>query len=159
GAGLVLTGASGTPTTIDMLTGGTYYTLVDSGAFTVNYATFSNVDEQGVQLSFGGPFSINNSTFDYAGSGAISTSTLFTLNSATNSVITLTGVAYGNNGAAANKYNYTLIGSSTGLTWSNQQFGGALSGDAHERNDTSNLITWQTGNTCQAVNSITTGNW
>jgi len=47
---------------MDMMTGSTYYTFVDSGAFTVNYSSISHVDEQGIQLSFGGPFSINNST-------------------------------------------------------------------------------------------------
>jgi len=31
-----------------MTSGGTYYTFVDSGAFTVQYASFTDMDESGV---------------------------------------------------------------------------------------------------------------
>ena len=39
------------PTLITMLpTGGTYYTFVDTGTFTVAYASITNTDEGGIQL-------------------------------------------------------------------------------------------------------------
>ena len=38
------------PTLIDMMSGGTYYTFVDSGAFTIQYASMTNMDESGVQI-------------------------------------------------------------------------------------------------------------
>src|SRR5207302_6380171 len=77
GAGFHAVGdAEGGPTLIDMMaSGGTYYTFVDSGTFTVQYASFTNMDESGIQLSsagVSGPWSINDSTFDYAGNGVIS---------------------------------------------------------------------------------------
>ena len=53
--------------------GGTYYTFVDSGAFTIQYASMTNMDESGVQLWNSGPFAINDSTFDYSGNGVVST--------------------------------------------------------------------------------------
>src|SRR5439155_9302242 len=110
GAGFHAVGQSATanPTLIDWLdSSSTYYTFVDSGAFTVQYASFTHMDESGIQLWNSGPFSINNSTFDYVGSGSVSTGTLFTLNGVTQSTITLTDVTYGSNGAASPKYNYT----------------------------------------------------
>src|SRR5205085_2159255 len=100
------------------------------------------MDESGIQLNGSGPFSINNSTFDYAGSGTVSTSTLLTLNGVTNSTKTLIDVTYGTNGVGLPKYNYTLLGTNTGLQWANGGYSGALAGDSNERNDTANQITW-----------------
>src|SRR6185437_14880031 len=118
-------GVSTAPTLITMLPGaGTYYTFVDSGAFTVQYASFTNFDENGIWLSGSGPFSVNNSTFDYAGSGMSSTSTLMSLSGVTNSTITLVDVTYGNSRTNSKNYNYTIYGSSAGLSWTNQQFSG-----------------------------------
>ena len=154
---------SANPTLIDMMpSGGTYYTFVDSGAFTIQYASMTNMDESGVQMYFSsGVFSINDSTFDYAGNGVVSTSTLFTLNSVTQSTITLTDVTYGNSRANTHNYNYNILGSSTGLHWTNYSFSGTWTGDTHEQDDTANHILWSTGtpNTCQMVNSQATGNW
>src|ERR1035438_605862 len=118
------------------------------------------MDENGIQLNGVGPFSVLSSTFDFAGSlVSNSTSTLFTLNGVTQSTITLTDVTYGNGGTGAQKYNYTIIGSSDGLKWTNQQYSGALAGDSHEQNDIGNHIIWQQGNSCQTVNSKATGPW
>jgi hypothetical protein len=143
GAGFHAVAVSTAPTLIDMLPGsGTYYTFVDAGVFTVQYTSFTNMDENGIQLSNSGPFSILNSTFDYIGNGVVSTSTLFSLNGVTNSTITLTDVTYGNSRSNGTNYNYTISGSSTGLYWTNQQYSGVLAGDAHEQNDTGNHIVW-----------------
>jgi hypothetical protein len=65
-AGFRAVGTLANPTLVDMLAGnGTYYTFVSSGGFVVAYASFTNMDENGVWLSGSGPFSINQSTFDY----------------------------------------------------------------------------------------------
>ena len=138
--------------------GGTYYTFVDSGAFTVQYASFTDMDESGIELNGTGPFSINNSTFDYNGNGIVSTSTLFTLTGVTQSTITLVGVIYGNSRLNGTNYNYTILGSSAGLKWANQQFTGALTGDAHEQNDTANFITWAPSG-CATFTSVANSSW
>src|SRR5207244_957067 len=92
-------------------------------------------------LSGSGPFSINYSTFDYA--GAALTSTLLTLNNVTGSNVTLSGVVYKNSRLSGQNYNYTIFGSSTGLNWTHVAEVGLLAGDSYERNDTANLIHWQ----------------
>src|SRR5205085_2467320 len=90
-----------------------------------------------------GPWSINNSTFDYAGSSSlIAQSSLLTLSGITQSTLTLTDITYGNNGTATTKYNYSISGSSTGLQWTNKNYSGANVGDAHERSDPDNHIVW-----------------
>ena len=54
GAGFDAEGTASSPTIItELANGGTYYTFVDSGAFTVNNASFTYMDESGIQL-FGG---------------------------------------------------------------------------------------------------------
>ena len=139
--------------------GGTYYTFVDSGAFTVQYATFTNMDENGVQLWNSGLFSINNSNFDYFGNGVISTSTLFTLNSVTQSTITLYGITYGKSRANTFNYNYTINGSSTGLQWTNLSYSGALSGAANTNSDlTQKHILWGAP-FCNTITSVENGAW
>ncbi|MDO8805380.1 MAG: NosD domain-containing protein [Elusimicrobiota bacterium] len=69
-AGLVLTGnPDGTANTlIDMIAGNsTYYTFVDSGAFTAAYSSFTNMDQDGIQLVGNKGVAISSSTFDYLG--------------------------------------------------------------------------------------------
>src|SRR5205807_1362371 len=76
GAGFHAVGVSTAPTLIDMMaSGGTYYTFVDSGAFTISFATIADADENGVWLAGSGGVSMSNSVFNYAGNGASSTST------------------------------------------------------------------------------------
>src|SRR5262249_44060100 len=144
GAGFSAQGSASSPTTITMLGGSTYYTFVDSGVFTIQHASFTFMDESGIQLSGSGPFSINNSTFDYVGNlAAVSTGTLLTLNGVTQSTITLTDVTYGGNGVANPIRNYRILGSSTGLSWTNYAYSGTKSGDANEYpTDTGNKINW-----------------
>ena len=148
------------PSIISLLGGGTYYTFVDSGPFTVQYASFTSMDESGIQLSNSGPFAISNSVFDYPGSGLSSTSTLITLNNVTNSTITLVGVTYSSSTRNTYTYNYNIVGSSTGVQWTNQSYNGTLTGAANTEDDpTQQNIIWQTGNACQTVNSQATGSW
>src|SRR5207249_4037350 len=50
--GFKLTGQPSNYSVMDKLaSGGTYYTFVDSGAFTVSYASMTNMDESGLQLA------------------------------------------------------------------------------------------------------------
>src|SRR5439155_9710404 len=143
GGGLKLLGTSANPTLMTWLnSSSTYYTFVDSGAFTVNYASMTYMDESGIQLNGSGPFSLNNSTFDYVGRGVASTSTLLTLNGVTQSTISLYGITYGNSLTNTTNYNYTILGSSTGLSWTNYSYTGALTGDDKERSDPGNHINW-----------------
>ena len=163
GAGFHAIGVSTAPSVItEMISGGTYYTFVDSGAFTVQYASFTDMDEMGIQLSSAGasgPWSINYSTFDYPGSGVGSTSTLITLNGITNSAITLVGVTYSSSTRNTHTYNYNIIGSSTGLSWTNQQYTGTLVGAANTEDDaTQQHILWEPVG-CSTITSITNGNW
>ena len=163
GAGFHAVGqsVSANPTLIDMMPGGgTYYTFVDSGAFTIQYASMTNMDESGVQIYFSsGVFSINDSTFDYSGNGIVSTSTFFTLNGVTQSTITLFDVTYGSSRANTHNYNYNILGSSVGLHWINQQYSGTLTGANHTQDDTTQLhILWEPVG-CSTITSIVNGNW
>src|SRR5437879_9912080 len=119
----------------------------------------TNTAANGVLPSRTGPFAINNSTFDYVGNALSSTSTLITLNGVTQSTITLNDVTYGNSRTNSKNYNYTILGSSTGLYWTNQNYSGQLTGDSNEQNDSGNHVIWQQGNTCQAMTSVQTNLW
>jgi hypothetical protein len=143
GAGFQALGTSANPTLINLLSGGgTYYTFVDSGVFTVQYATFTNMDENGLEFTNSGPFSINNLYLDFSGNGVISTSTLISINGVTQSTITLSNVYYGNSRLNTYTYNFTLSGTNTGLLWTNQYYSGPLILHKNENNDPSNQILW-----------------
>ena len=139
--------ASGTianPTIITMQSGSTYYSFVDSGTFQVQHASFTDMDENGIWLSGSGNFSMDNTTFDYVGSGLSSTSTLISLNDVTNSTTTIEGPIFGNSHPNAQNYNFTIRGSSVGLQWSILDYNGALAGSSHTRNDPLGRIVWGT---------------
>ena len=163
GSGFVLKGDTTTvnPSLMSMLSGnGTYYTFVDNGAFTVYYASVTNMDESGIQLSGSGSFSIDNSSFDDQGSGVVSTSTLFTLNNVTQSTITLTSIYYGDSTPNTTNFNYTIGGIFRRFAVDEPTiYRRADFGDANEQNDTGNHIIWQQTNTCQLVTSVETGTW
>lgn len=153
-------GVSTAPTLISWInSSATYYTFVDSGVFTVEFASFTNMDENGIQLSGTGAFSINDSTFDATGAQTgVSTATLFTLNGVTQSTINVVGVTYGSSGAAATKYNYTILGSSTGLSWTNYSYSGGLTGNGNEQSDPGSKINWS-GTYCSTITAISSGSW
>lgn len=68
--GIVLRGKTdGTANTlVDRLdASSTYYTFVDSGAFTAAFSSFTNMDPGGIQLSGSAGVAISSSTFDYLG--------------------------------------------------------------------------------------------
>ncbi|MEI7528064.1 MAG: kelch repeat-containing protein [Elusimicrobiota bacterium] len=71
--GIVLRGKDdGTAhTLIDWLgAGSTYYTFVDSGAFTAEHSSFTHMDQDGIQLSGSAEVAISSSTFDFLGVAA-----------------------------------------------------------------------------------------
>ena len=137
GLGFEAIGTVSSPTIVTMLpTGGTYYTFVDSGSFNVSYASFTFMDENGIQLAGNGSlFAISHTTFDYLGSGVGSTSTLITVNGVQNSTITLVDVTYSSTTGNKYNYNYTILNSSDGLQWSNLSYSGQLSGASNSFND------------------------
>ena len=162
GAGFHAVGVSTAPTLIDMMaSGGTYYTFVDTGAFTAEYASFNNMDESGIQLSsagVSGPWFIRYSTFDYSGNGVVSTSTLLTLNGISQSTLTLAYVTYGESRANTHNNNYNIVGSSVGLSWANGGYTGALTGAANTEDDkTQQHILWGYG--CEMETSIANSSW
>ena len=87
------------------------------------------MDENGIELAGNGSlFAVSHTTFDYLGSGVGSTSTLITVNGIQQSTITLVDVTYSSTTGNKYNYNYTILNSSGGLTWTNQQYSGKLSG-------------------------------
>jgi|CXWL01.1.fsa_nt_gi predicted metal-binding protein len=144
--GLSLTGIAGAPTLIDMVAGGTYYALVSTGAFTMNYASMSNTDNTGLRLYGGGAVSIDNSVFDNMGI-MTGTNTYITLTNVI-STITLNYVDFKatrstQTWGAIGAYNVRVLGSDAGVRW---QFGvstGAMSGEAYDSElGASNKIEW-----------------
>ena len=121
-AGVVLKGnPDGTANTlIDMIAGNsTYYTFVDSGAFTVEYASFTNMDPGGIQLSGSGGVAISSSTFDYLGF-ASGTNAYITARSLTSNA-TLDNITFGLSRSSAgfdSAYNVRVEGAPDNLNWS-----------------------------------------
>jgi len=141
GAGFHAVGISTAPTLIDMLPGGTYYSFVDSGTFTVGYASFSRVDENGLWLNGSGGVSMDHVTFDYAGSGVLSSSTYITANVLT-STATFRKMTFKNSNALSTLSNIAILGSDASLSWIFLNANGPWVGDGHEKNDVNNKIRW-----------------
>ena len=106
----------------------------------------------------GSLFAVSHTTFDYLGSGVGSTSTLITLNGIQQSTITLVDVTYSSTTGNKYNYNYTILNSSAGLSWTNQQYSGKLAGANNSFNDKTQLhVVWQNNNSCQAMQNVGTG--
>ena len=143
GAGFHAVGISTAPTLIDMLaSGSTYFTFVDSGAFTISYSSISHTDENGIQLLGSGGIVMSSSTFDRAGSGTSHAwSTYMTVNSLTSTAV-FPGMTFNNSLSLLNLYNITVSGSDAGLSWVFYIANGPWIGDGHEQNDVNNKIRW-----------------
>ena len=137
-------GVSTAPTLIGMLPGsGTYYTFVDSGVFTVQYSSFTDMDESGIQLWNSGPFAINHSTFDYLGSAPIQRR---------NTVHIKWHHAIDHHAGRCDLWRQRRrahqplqlhdLGVEPGLYWINTQYSGGLAGNAYEQNDPGHHIQW-----------------
>src|SRR5882672_5526407 len=125
--------------------GATYYTFVDSGAFTASYSTITHIDGNGLWLNGTGGISLSTVTFDLLGSASgTSTATYITAN-----ILTSTATFYGltfststSGSYVANLHNVTVSGSDAGLSWQLKKYGGTLIGDAYENNDVNNKVQW-----------------
>src|ERR1019366_10244594 len=81
--GFQLTSSAGNPPSLmDWIgtTGTTYYTFVDSGAFTATYSTITHTDSNGIWLNGNSGINMSSVTFDLAGNGGSSSSTYITAN-------------------------------------------------------------------------------
>ena len=115
--GVVLKGIAGSHAIMDMIPSGTYYTFVDSGAFTAQFSSMTNMDSLGLQLSGRAGISISSSVFDFIGI-ANATNTYITAR-ALSSTATLTNVTFAasRSTAAPFAYNVLVTGSDTNLSW------------------------------------------
>ncbi len=110
--GIVLRGKDdGTAhTLIDWLNAGsTYYTFVDSGAFTAEHSSFTHMDQDGIQLSGSAGVAISSSTFDYLGFAA-GTNTYITARSLASGA-TFYDVTFGPSDGYTSAYNVRVAGS------------------------------------------------
>lgn len=142
GAGLVLKGALGSHVLIDMLPGGTFYTLVSSGAFSAQYSSFSNVDSGGLQLSGSRGVSLSSATFDFMGFTR-ATSAYITARGLTSN-LTLAGMTFGVSNSTAGQpsaYNVRIEGADSGLSWSFTGAQGALAGESYD-DDPNSKVLW-----------------
>ncbi|MDO8805342.1 MAG: hypothetical protein Q7R35_13035, partial [Elusimicrobiota bacterium] len=120
-AGLVLRGnPDGTANTlIDMIAGNsTYYTFVDSGAFTAEYSSFTNMDQGGIQLSGNKGVAISSSTFDFLGFASGDNAYITARDLTSNA--TSYGVSFGlsrSSAGYASAYNVRVETSDAGLFW------------------------------------------
>lgn len=141
-AGFMAVGVSTAPTLIDwMNSSATYYSFVSSGAFTVQYATFTNMDENGLRLSGSSGIHMNNVTFNYSGSGITSSSTYITADSLTSNA-TFSDLEFLKGRSSLNNYNVTVAGTDAGLSWTLQNYFGIWSGQNYEWNDSNDKVKW-----------------
>ncbi|MBI4052399.1 MAG: right-handed parallel beta-helix repeat-containing protein, partial [Elusimicrobia bacterium] len=125
-------------------TSSTYYTFVDSGAFTLAYSTVNYADELGLQLSGSGPVFLATSTFDQAGQGGSSTSTYITARSL-NSSATFYGLVFNKSSPLSYPYLYNVKVdvSDTNLNWTMRKWGGVRGGESYDSEiGSSNKVQW-----------------
>ena len=68
-------------------------------------------------------------------------------------------MTYGNSRANTHNFNYNIIGSDTGLQWTNQQYSGTLTGAANTEDDTTQQhILWEPVG-CNTFTSIASSSW
>ncbi|MFH1725254.1 MAG: fibronectin type III domain-containing protein, partial [Elusimicrobiota bacterium] len=141
--GIVLRGIEGTPTLMDRLdASSTYYTLVDSGAFTAEHSSMTNMDPDGLQLSGSGGVLIATSTFDFMGV-APGTNAYITARDLS-SAATFYGLAFGvsrSTGGAYSAYCVRVEGVDSGLAWIMRKWSGPLGGEDYDQ-DAGGKVAW-----------------
>jgi hypothetical protein len=118
GKNLVLRGTAAEPTTMDRQAGiSVYYTVVSSGGLTLDNATVSNVDSNGIQATGAGPVFLASSTFTNLGTDATQR-TYMTLSALTSNA-TFYGMAFNATGGRTNSTSYGIVvqESSPNLRW------------------------------------------
>lgn len=125
----------------------TYYTIVDSGAFTAEHSSFTNMDHAGIQLSGAGGVSISSCSFDYLGYTA-GTNSYLTARDLTSDA-TFYNVYFGLSRSSAGYsavYNVGVQGADAGLRWhflGDAAALGPLWGEAHDLEEgTDNKVLW-----------------
>jgi len=142
--GLVLRGISGTPTLFDRLdTNSTYYTFIDSGAFTMEFANATNMDFNGIQLASNCVVSLASSTFDNLGFGGATNAYLRLEGLASNATFYNVNFPMSRSAGSSVKANVRVEGTDTNLFWKIASGTGALWGENFD-DDTNNKIQWNT---------------
>ncbi|MEI7528714.1 MAG: right-handed parallel beta-helix repeat-containing protein [Elusimicrobiota bacterium] len=155
--GVLLRGNSnGTANTlVNILSGSTYYTFVDSGAFTAVYSSFTNMDQSGIQLSGSADMAISSSTFDYLGFAAGTNAYITARSLVSNAVLDNVTFALSRSSAGYSAYNVWVEGTDSGLNWTMTNPAGALWGEKYD-SDLNSKIAWVN---CGAIVSVQSGGW
>jgi hypothetical protein len=153
--GISLIGTSDQPTLIGKMNGATYYTFVDSGAFTVQYASFTNADSHGIQLTGGGQVQISSTSFDFLGYGATTNSYLTLRDFKGN--LTFDNVRFGLSRAEVGleATNIAIEGDDSNVDIFMTTPRGVRWGESFDL-DPSRKVGWET---CQPLTSVQSGNW
>ncbi|MFC1522486.1 fibronectin type III domain-containing protein [Elusimicrobiota bacterium] len=142
-AGIVLAGDPQEYTLVDMFSSGsTYYTFVDSGAFTAEFSSFTNMDPSGIQLSGNAGVSISTCIFDYLGF-ASGTNTFITARDLTSNT-TLYSVGFFMNRSSSgfdSVYNVRAEGDDSNLDWTFALSSGTLWGESFD-SDINSKVDW-----------------
>ncbi|MFC1679203.1 FG-GAP-like repeat-containing protein, partial [Elusimicrobiota bacterium] len=157
-AGLKLKGIENTHTLVSMLDfSSTYYMLVDSGAFTAEFTSFTYMSPEGIQLADGeNTISISSSVFDYLGVVG-ETNTYITARDLRNAG-TFDNVAFllpQLPGGNVSVYNVLVDGDPAGLDWTFTTSTGSRWGEDYD-DDASDKVFWPD---CLPVTNVASGNW
>jgi hypothetical protein len=128
--GFRMVGVSTAPSLMGLMASSTYFTFVSSGVFTMAYATVTNSDENGLQLTGNKTIAIASSTFDLAGRGSSANGAYLTARSLT-SAATFYGLVFNETRPSTNLYNVRVTGVDSGLNWLMRGWSGALGGKNH----------------------------
>ncbi|MFH1724222.1 MAG: NosD domain-containing protein, partial [Elusimicrobiota bacterium] len=155
-AGVALQGAETMHTLVDMLPGGTYYTFVDSGAFTAIFSSFTNMDPGGIQLSGSGGISLSSSVFDYLGFAAGTNAYITARDLASDIRLDNVGFLLSRSSHGFDSmYNVRVEGTDSSLRWRFSTVGTILWGEDYDY-DPNAKVAWPT---CGAVASVQSGDW
>lgn len=126
------------PTLIDWVgAGATYYSIVSSGDFTAQYATFTHLASAGIEFTGNSSIEISSVTFDFAASGF--PSTYLTANGLVSNE-TFYNVHF-NDTAGLGPYNVRAVGDTSNLNWTFQNWSGSRGGPAFE-DDPNGRVHW-----------------
>lgn len=143
--GLVLRGTTTLPTVTDRIDAAVpYYSLVSSGAFSAAYASMTNMDSSGLQLSGSAGVLISTSVFDFMGVVPGITNCFITLNGLTSrtTIYSTTFATSRSTAGASPARNVRVVGANPGLEWYFRGKGGGLWGEAFEEDSSGRVVWW-----------------
>ncbi|MBI5597448.1 MAG: VCBS repeat-containing protein [Elusimicrobia bacterium] len=154
-------GVPGYPTVLDRLNAGaTFFTLVASGPFTAEHASFTNLDQNGLQLQFfGQDVVIATTTFDHMGviAGEAASFLSMTSQSAMTNTATFYNLAFGDSRSTASASaaaNMRAIGPGVYPTWTLHRWSGAMGGEARD-DEPFDLFKWAPFTPATAASTFT----